>query len=288
MKRDNAGMVPTSLSGRQSWVSRSAIAAALLLGACGPDFDPRTKLSGYRVIGVQASPPEVTPDGTVELSAFDYNEGTEGTDEVTYRWSVCLFSIGAAVGFDCIDPAAEIDLGTAPTARLDLGPGGLNLRAALDELGTVPNPDGSPRTLEDGFDVLVRLTSGPDCEGCDRIETVKRVTVRESDALANANPTISSFEVEGPTQFGAKVKLRVQTNDPEPYVELATGEAQTEEYLYTWYTTRGETDPGLTFGEDQETDLGLIETGPVRVFVAVRDGRGGLAVASQQIEVTGL
>lgn len=75
------------------------------------------------------------------------------------------------------------------------------------------------------------------------------------------------------------VELRVETNKPESYLDPLTGDKRTEEFLYTWYTSAGETDPGLTFGEEAKTRLELPdEPQEVEVTVAVRDGRGGLSV----------
>lgn len=136
-----------------------------------------------------------------------------------------------------------------------------------------------------GFTVI----SGP--EGGRRIETIKRVTVRErvesSEDEPNRNPEIAAFNV---ARLGGEVKRSVEMveGSAQPYLEqrfTADGEvgeleAVTEELVYTWYTTAGETDPPLTFGDTRETTLRLpAGAGPTQVFVNVRDGRGGLAVA---------
>jgi hypothetical protein len=262
-----------------------SVALTVCLTGCGEEFDPRTTLTDYRVLGIEASPPEVGPDATVELTAYDYQQGEEQL--VSYRWTACPFSLGSSVGYACIDEALELDIGDQPSATVDLGPNGLNVRGLLSTFSETGNADGTAVTLERSFDIWVTLHSGPDCTGCDRVQTVKRITVRQGgDAVANQNPAIEQFSVTGPATPGGTVTLSVETDTPEPFVDPLTGEAKSEEYLYTWYTTQGETEPALTFGETQDTELKLPDRpGPVQLFVTVRDGRGGLAVSQQTLNV---
>lgn len=260
------------------------VVCGLSVGGCGVDFDPRTTLSGYRVLGIQASPPETTPDGSVQLQAYDYWDGDE---PLSYRWSICPYSEGALVSYECIDAALETSVGQTPVVSVDLGPDGLELRQKLSELGTLPNADGTPRTFERGFDIWIRLQSGPDCSECESIETLKRLFIRQSDTQSpNANPVIESFEIVGNPERGRRVTLRVGVDEPQRYRDPAAGDEKTEEYLYTWYTTQGQTDPQTSYGETRESTLTLPSVaGSMEVMVAVRDGRGGLAVARQTIDV---
>jgi hypothetical protein len=249
---------------------------------CDPEFDPATTLNGYRVIGIEASPPEVRVDGAVDLSVRDY---TEGSEPIVHTWSACLFSLGASVGYECVDPSLEIPLGTEPTARIDLGPNGLDLQGALDQLGEVPGADGTPQSLEKGIEVWIKLVSGPDCDGCERIESVKRVKVRDSDEAPNQNPIITAFNVEGTLAPESKLKLLIETDAPETYTDPVSGDQRNEEYLYTWYTTEGETDPGITFGDIKDSELKLPKSGTLTLFVAVRDERGGFTVERKDVTV---
>jgi hypothetical protein len=180
-----------------------------------------------------------------------------------------------------------VEIGSGSSAVLDLGPEGLGLRALSSSLGPALSPDGTERTLERGFDIWVRLRSGPVCDGCESIHTVKRVAIREATGVVpNQNPGIERFEVEGDAVTGGSIRLSLSTDAPEAYLDPETGEPDSEEYLYTWYSSGGETDPGLTFGDERQTELDLPdEPGPVDLFVTVRDGRGGLAVAAQTLQV---
>jgi hypothetical protein len=251
---------------------------------CDDDFAPRTKLEGYRVLGIEASPPEATPDDVVLFTAHDFHDEdrVDEPDQVDYRWSVCLYGQGALDGFDCTAHDLELEFGDTRTAELDMA--ALGFRTQLDEMGPVADLDGQPRSLERGFDVWVMLESGPSCAGCS-IRTAKRLRLRESAESANKNPVIESLRVIGGAVGATTVRLRVDVSNAETYVDSDTGERLTEEYLYTWYSSAGETDPPLTFGDTRETELHLAEGDPTTtVAVAIRDGRGGFTVQSVVIE----
>ncbi len=261
--------------------STHAAGAAMILSlvACNDEFASRTQLDSYRVVGVVASPPEVTPDDAVTLTAHDFNPNG---DALAYEWTACLYGLGAAQDFECADPALQFELGNTQTVNFDLAQ--LGIRELLASVGDVPEVDGRPRSLERGFDIWVRLDSGPDCRGCE-ISTVKRVRVRESNESPNENPLIEDFRIVGDTVGATTVSLQVDVSQPERYENLDSGETTREEYLYTWYSTVGETDPPLTFGDARSTELKLGQDDPsVTVMVAVRDGRGGLAVETLVIE----
>lgn len=252
----------------------------LLTAACGSDFDPRSKLDGYRVVGVAAEPPEVGPEDTVRLTVHDLD--TDG-GVPAYRWTLCLYSVGATVEFACADPRLEFSVEGGRDAEIDLSAYGI--RALVEAAGGVPAADGTLRTLEDGFDVYVTVESGPPTGR--QIRTVKRVRVREGGE-PNRNPA-ATLAIE-PTDLrrGGEVTLRVvpAPGAAEQYVDAETGEAARETLTFSWYATGGEIESPITDGEDTETPLALPdEPGPVDVVVAVRDGRGGLAVVQGRVEV---
>jgi hypothetical protein len=254
-----------------------------LLAACGEDFEPRTTLDGYAVIGVEAERPELGPDEATVVRVHDHD--TRGR-AVRYAWSLCLYSFGAGVDFACADPALEIAVDAdGPELAVDLGPDGVGVRALYDTYGPFPGADGRARTLEDGFDVWVRVESG--VEGGRQVRTVKRLRVREGDGY-NTNPGVDALTVEGVPTRGGTVTLSVEVPEDaeERYVDPVDGDARREALLFTWYTTDGETDPGLTWDDDHDTELTLPKTaGTVRLFVAVRDGRGGLTVLEGAVVV---
>ncbi len=251
--------------------------------ACGSDFDSQMTLSGYRVVGIEGVPPEVSPDDTLELRVHEFNDSNEAAE---HDWTLCLYSVGAIGDYECASPELEYAVGDNAEVTLDLGPDGLDLRRVLTELPTYPTEDGIPRKLEDGFSLWVKLRSGPDCRDCRSINTVKRLTLSDRpEAERNHNPVIDAFVVENTAKRGAKIPLRVEVDEPERYVD-STGQSTREEYLYTWYTSHGKAKPTRSFGDDTQTALELpSEPTTLEVVVTVRDERGGLAVARQTIDV---
>ncbi|MGK0358134.1 MAG: hypothetical protein ACI9U2_000417 [Bradymonadia bacterium] len=249
---------------------------------CDDDFDPRNLLAGYRVMGIEADRPEPAPDDVVRLTAHDFD--TDGLAP-TYEWTLCLYSFGSAADYACVDPALQFAIGDTRELAVDLGPDGIDLRARFEAAGDVYDAQGNRVTLEDGHIVYVELNSG--VPGGRQIRTIKRLFVHDTTDARNTNPVIEAFEVEGDPIGGTKVTVSVTVEGGalETYQNTA-GETVAEELLYTWYTTAGEYDPGLTFADDTDTRLKLPKAaGPIDVWVAVRDGRGGLAIERRTISV---
>jgi len=266
----------------------ASLLAAIALGGCDdPEFDSRVELSGYRVIGIEADPPQVAPDGSLTLRAHDFDDAGEA---VEYAWSVCLVDPGAQANAPC--PHAELSVVLDATRELsvDLGPDGLDLEGRLSASGPQFTPSGAPASPQTGFDIVVTLDSGADCDGCRQVRTVKRVRVlADPSATPSNNPRILSFDVEGTARAGETVTLRAEADSPEDYRDPLDDTATTESYLYTWYSALGETDPGLTFDEKRETQLELPDDAQpgteFEVIVALRDSRRGLAVERQTVTV---
>jgi hypothetical protein len=264
-----------------AWSRMAALGA--LLSACTGDFAPQMHLEGYRVIGIEASPPELPSTGAANISVYDYSEPGSAAPE--YEWSLCLYSLGPDAGYECLDPELEISLPSESTFVLDLSDDGFDIAERLrgrDLAGT----DGLPLDLNAGFDVWLRLKSGPTCKGC-QIESVKRLHLHNGDATPlNNNPIIEGLDIEGSHKTGQILRLSLRVARPEAFLDSFSGESRREEYLYSWYTSDGKTDPPRTFGNTRESELRLPETpGELEVIVAVRDGRGGLAVERQTITV---
>jgi hypothetical protein len=256
----------------------SLLLSALAAG-CDGDFASRSEILDYRVLGLEASPPEVGPEDGLRLTAHDLDPTGR---PVEYAWTLCLYTVGPLVDFACADPALSFPLEGGRAVELDLTD--YDLRAFVDALGGVPRADGTVATLADGFDVYVVLESGP--PSGPRTRSVKRVRVREGGE-PNRNPSAAlrvSAERAAP---GSTVTLTVEPGrDARETFEDAEGGRVTEELVYAWYSTGGAPASALTYGDDTEVELELpTDRGPVDVVVAVRDGRGGLAVVTRRIEV---
>lgn len=258
---------------------RWLLIATMAVGwGCGEDFQSRSVIDEYRLIGIGADRPEAAPDDAVTLHAWDLEPNG---DAVEYAWSVCLWSFGAVTGYACVDPAFEVPIAAdGPTARVDFGPDGLDFRTFYATHGPISDASGAPLSLADGVEVYVRLRSGPDAA----VHSVKRIRLRDAAPL-NTNPTIVALTTARVDAQTVDLTVEVTGDSAEPFVDPLLGEARAEDLLMTWYTTAGELDPPVTLAPDVSTRLTLppgVDT--ARIFVAVRDGRGGLAVTEAVVE----
>jgi len=206
--------------------------------------------------------------------------------------------LGAVTQFECVADELEFFFSTEePKLKVDLGPDGLNLRTifqffvAMMPPETVRSFGGEPLSLEQGFDIYVTLYSG--IEGESRAVTVKRLHIREApDAPPpnqNPGPVEIKIEEQEPVKVGDKLTLSLQL-DPGASEPL---EEDSEILRVAWLSTDGELDrvrgelDQLEGMEDQlETEWSAPEEpGPVRIFATVRDGRGGVAVTHQDLEI---
>lgn len=258
---------------------------ALVLGiaalgwACDAGFPSRSLIEDYRLIGIEADAPELPPDGQVQLRAWDL-EPTGAP--VRYRWSVCLRSLGAVAGYACADPAFEIAVdGDGPTIAVDFGPQGIDFKAFYASQGPTFDAAGRPLSLADGVDVQVRLSAEP--EGGAPVAAVKRLHLRADADAPNTNPTIDALAEESADADGRTLRVTLAPGAAEAFTDPLTGAARTESLLFTWYTTAGRLDPPLAVDAPTTRLILADDAGPAQVFVAVRDGRGGLAVAELRV-----
>lgn len=308
----------------------------LALLGCGEDFDPKSLLNKYRVMGIQAEPPDLilteTPGEGVlstELRAFDFDPTStdpklEGARPPTYAWSYCTVSLGSAGEYRCLDGLEEHTIpGEGPVVTFDLAREQMNLQKDLAYLsetygGTVEGTDPEDLQLPERLPLQIRLRSGDPSIG--EVDTVKILTLRlPGDTEAdhpNANPTIKSFKIAGfeacaergdgcfdGTSLGEEVKLEVELepgsseacNDSDLEQQKCDPDTGREDLLFSWYTSAGEVEFANTNAETLENTLKLPKSLPedfagkamkVRVFVAVRDGRGGLDVAEGAFTLT--
>lgn len=250
--------------------------------ACGPDFDDEKRIEGYRVLGIQANPPEVDPDGQVSLTVLEHD--TEPGRARTYAWDVCLLNPGDIGGFQCLDDRLEFPLdSTGPTATVDFGPAGLNVRALFETFGPVRGIDGREITLEDGFEVYAHLVSSAD--GGREISTYKRIRIRDGESL-NRNPTVTGIEITDQTEAtvkpGETVELTIvvdeSTRDIRP-------DGLAEIYNFRWFAVGGGVDDGFGPQTAVIDYTAPKDTGEDLIFVVVRDGQGGSVLETFAVTV---
>ena len=274
------------------------MACAALLG-CGEDFDPRTLLKDYRVIGIVAEPPEVGIADTVRLTAIEHIEPNQ---MIQREWSVCLFSLGVFTDFACIDDGLIIELDETK-ARFDLALSseGIDfLNRFLEVLNgedidlsdsddlkqscgdNCQGPDGEEQTY---VDIQIRLRSGPP-QG-PKMTTIKSVRVNFEPGDPNRNPKVGTLSVNGKempdaAKAGEELTLEIEILDDslQDYIEASSGVSQSELPSMTWFTTEGELSKEVTAGDRRKTVLKLpsqLTKSTIEVYVVVRDGRGGTA-----------
>ncbi len=109
--------------------------AVLLVGAAcsGRRFEPPQSVSKFRVLGLQAGPPEIRPSGTTTLQALVVRPDD---GPVSYRWQWCPFATTGGNYFEC--PVTQDELEAQIQAALPDGvPPGL-FQLPDFELGTEP------------------------------------------------------------------------------------------------------------------------------------------------------
>lgn len=269
---------------RRSGKYLAVMAALLSMVGCGDGPPPESALIGYRVLGIIADRPELPPDGRVTLTAVDYRPGDT---PATYAWTLCLYSLGSRAQFACADPALEQTLPeTGPTATIDFGPEGIDFQRRFEAASPLVGLDGEPLSLEDGVDVVVGLTA--EVPGDRKVLIYKRIRLR-TEGTPNQNPVIADFVVPPTVAPATEVELAVTLGEgtPETYEEASTGRTYTERLLVNFYADAGELAMRGPFDEGtlDTTWQAPAEAGPVTLFVAVRDGRGGVAIERRTVQV---
>lgn len=271
---------------------RAALALALLLGGCGDaDFPSRGLLEGYRVVALGATPPEVAPDGVLRLFVVEYDPATLGVEQpgsvgAYYVWSLCPFSLGATARYACVDPRLEVGRRTrTPTLTVDLGPDGLDLDAWLERARPIVGDAAVEAARSDGLTLTVRLVSGR--AGVGPEESVRTVRVRDTDT-PNRNPVVQSIDVDAPTIAGTTIDLEVSLGGlAAQALRQPDGTYRPERLWSAWYTTGGELTAPTDADGVRPTYLRLPDRpGPLRVYVVVRDERGGASALWRDLIVT--
>jgi hypothetical protein len=250
-----------------------ATLTVLVISGCFGEMDPISYISKFRVMGVQAEPPEVKPgEGTV-LSVLFHDPADR---EVTVVWLTCLglFSPGSSTPSEILgacDPVAppaitEGSDGEAtfeiPSTPTDLD---LNLDAGVDDQPESVSftvvvfmcaggfPDGGlPSIIPDVDDGMWDMDLDTLCAGGDYLVATKAVVISKSNN-PNKNPEIDSVLLNGepispdqPYLCGAdgactsniKVKAFLTEDSFQEY-EDQFGEIQEESPYISWFVNSG-------------------------------------------------
>jgi hypothetical protein len=296
-------------------------AAGLLACDRGEEVEP-FQVTGLRVLGVRAEPPEVTPaHGEGEPVVFDaLVVGSEG--EVSYEWSLCPLAGPMALGYPCFSDELPEDIaGKLPEelARCLIGETGQEaifapvicsyatyelILGGAKEAGEVP----LELDPEAGLEMFVRLVVTDESDL--RVEAVKQFRVTSSET-PNVNPAIAGVtiraegtepEVAVPWTGDETLAISVNTApvlmaayddaEAETFEEIVDGDIveSAEALLFSWYATSGRfqrarTAPDLM--DNGYTPDGESASAEDLLWVVVRDGRGGLGWIERRFFVTG-
>ena len=166
-----------------------------ILGGCEDPVPEQTNLTeGYHMLGIRVDPPVARPDDVITVTAYDHHPSLQ---DLAYNWSICLYSHGASSNYECIseDDLLPLRGEVTPRVRIDLSEKGIDLRTRL-RLAQELNVYGERRSLVDGLDIFIILSSGDPSQRL--IRTVKRVRIVDAvgDEPLGENPQLEGWRIE--------------------------------------------------------------------------------------------
>jgi hypothetical protein len=277
------------------------------------------QVTELRVLAIRAEPAEATDETPVVFDSLV----VEGTGELTYEWRLCPFSGPASLGFLCLsDEIPEEQLNQIPdeikpcilgetgdTPSFTVTPCPFESYALI--LGGAAEQAGFPLELdpESGLEMVVSLKVSD--ETGRQVEAVKSFSVTQSDS-PNQNPTLTGLVVQEAEERTAEqgeiwsedqtlvISLEeapiLQVTYDETIAETVTDpkgspeESELEELLFTWYATSGVFERNRTAPDLMDNEYrpdGDDASSVDRVWVVVRDGRGGMGWLERRFTVTG-
>lgn len=257
----------------------------VLVCACGgPKFKKVERLGKFRILGIIANNPEVTPGGNAALRLIvsDVNGGGRVINGTTQACIDPGIGLGAEVKCDH-DPNTVNGTYTINTTTLDMTN---NLFTGINadvENVTVPatillGRSGREQFNGVGYIVIFNFTVDGKTHSA-----FKRI-VAHNRGVFNANPAGSAVFLNGApmgTRPEKNDELTVTTSAPEVYdVRTVDGktESRSEEYEVAWFVTDGRLDKPKSQIDDTVKYLGKTASAPSLVVTIVRDERGGLDV----------
>jgi hypothetical protein len=277
---------------------------SLLVWQCGgKDFDPKSLLNTYRVVAIQASPPSVGLTERTQIKLWDFHPNDVLKDKtrpkIKYSWTLCPFSIGALTSYRCEIEELALDE-FEDQQEFEFSPFELFIKLGekfkdeFEQASSMLSPDMDDFKLN-VISVYLKLSIkvGDD----EAIQAVKKVTIHFDDMIAkNKNPKITDLEIKSSnanftTESEVELRAVIDNDQVETYIPIdptatSTPAEQEEDLIIAWFTSAGELEPAVTLLNSPDTALTLGEEPSLhRVFLTVRDGRGGVDVQTVDIEV---
>lgn len=264
---------------------KNLIILLLMVSCSDSNFRKVEELKGFRILGVIASAPEVTPgqSSSLQLIVSDPNGGGRSISGTTQSCIDPGIALGASVSCDH-DPDTVTGTYTIDTANdADLGQADLYTGLATQSLAvTVPSTIFVGRSARDQFNGVGYITIFKFTVDGEEVSTFKRIMVSNRGSL-NTNPTITGLLLDGSPMTARPQKdsrLNMTANSPETYNFRnidGSEEMRAEEFALAWYVSSGELNiPKSEVGEEVKY-LSNPATGTFVVLVVLRDERGGVS-----------
>lgn len=278
-----------------------ACVCVCLWGGCQSFPDPPVSfVSGLRVLGARAEPPQVSPPATTEIALLLASTAAWPVD---VTWSLCLRAplAGQTVNPLCLASNGAPDLVPLGGGSADGSSDQLVLTLALPAVS--PDALGQPDATGGIYLPLVARVS----DTTDELAAVYRLRLGDGGP-PNANPVLLSVDalddatgVATPlpadpaaprlVRSGEALTLGATVADGSAETYLAPdGSLATETLTTSWFSTAGELSVERTSPRQPTTVLRLVNAVPasgqaVDVYAVTRDGRGGEDYAHRRLLV---
>ncbi len=286
---------------------RTATAAffVLLAAGCIPEHETRPSvIEEARVIAVRGEPAEAEPETEVAFALLVASpDGTAGDPEA--RWSFCRQprapgETGLASSA-CVDQA-ETAFGSGPTATAPLPDDGCAIHGPDTPPGELRprDPDATGGYYQPvRIDLDGAIAFGAERIACHLANAPIDLALRFRDEyVMNQNPALAPLDWPTAVAPGEEVELAVDWSGDEAerylYFDPIADQLVTrrESMSVSWFATAGAFESDRTGRDEDDTASGTANrwtapdgSGPVHLWIVLRDSRGGTAWAEGDIQV---
>ncbi|MDD5308248.1 MAG: hypothetical protein PHU25_13075 [Deltaproteobacteria bacterium] len=229
-----------------------------MLAGCGEDMESVNQVSKFRVLAVQADPPEIKPGEGTRLTVLWADPKGEGR-EVSFVWITCLgyLSASADLASSC-EPFSMPQMKTAeeggdvylipftpPDALAKMLPGETRLEVTATVLGCA---GGTLPSLDDLMDAKNAPALDEMCAGGESFTAFKTFVISDSDA-PNTNPEIDKL------YFDSKLLLPVEEDGVGVFKCTASDGCRSDIAVKLYFTEDSfQTYEKTTFGKTEVVD----------------------------------
>lgn len=268
----------------------AALGLLLLCAGCPSGLEEQQTISKLRVLGVRAEPPELILDadaGTIPATTLTALAVNPRGEPIAVRFAFCTDLSGVPSATLACPGASGIDLPDAGplAARLELSDPRIVAFAQAAQLdGGAFDAGGLVKTLDEGVPLLYGFTATAGTQESGGFGTITLRTPARGPA--NVNPELLDLEIGDGGTVAAGEVVRLQP-------VAAPKDDAAEKYGYSFFATAGEisslrsTDTTATGGTARTwVDWTAPATAQeVRLWVVLRDGRGGTAWLTRDVQV---